>query len=261
VYVKVTDPSHAGETRTSGAPWVDRSLVDLVPVDGAPSNTFITGDLDFGAASGREITATYTDPDYPADTSSTTMTIGVTPLVVETFYAGPRPFDDDTAFTYHGKGVAPILAVEVYDLHHQLVWSEQLANVKEIVWSGAASDGSPLASGAYIYMITASDGAKTFSGEVGGRRQQRREQGAVVTRRPGSPVRIRLVHPGAQRPSLHLALRVLGLHVDPDCQGSRAGTDVSHLRQLRPTEQPVSAWDGRQRPQIACGQGVPRRVR
>jgi hypothetical protein len=168
VYVKVTDPSHAGETRTSGAPWVDRSLVDLVPVDGAPSNTFIRGDLDFGAASGREITATYTDPDYPADTSSTTMTIGVTPLVVETFYAGPRPFDDDTAFTYHGKGVAPILAVEVYDLHHQLVWSEQLANVKEIVWSGAASDGSPLASGAYIYMITASDGAKTFSGEVGG---------------------------------------------------------------------------------------------
>ena len=50
------------------------------------------------------------------------------------------------------------MSVEVYDLAGHLVWSNELANVTQVVWNAAGC-----ANGAYIYVVEATDGTDTFS--------------------------------------------------------------------------------------------------
>ena len=168
VYVKVIDPSHAGATSLLEAVEINGKKYDLAPLAGASSDTFITEAIslsDIGASAGDTITATYTDPTDPTDTSSDTISIVASALNVTEFYAGPNPFSDSVTFGYKGTGVASTFSVSVYDLAGHLVWSEELANVTTVSWDGTDSSGAALANGAYIYVVQASDGTNTFSGK------------------------------------------------------------------------------------------------
>ena len=168
VYVKVIDPSHAGATSLLDAVEINGTTFDLAPLAGASSDTFITDAIslsDIGAAAGDTITATYTDPTDPTDTSSDEITIVASALSVTDFYAAPNPFSDSVSFAYHGTGIATQFSVSVYDLAGHLVWSEELANVTSVEWDGTDSTGAALANGAYIYVVQASDGTNTFSGK------------------------------------------------------------------------------------------------
>jgi len=164
VYVKVIDPSHAGAVLLANAVEIGGVSYDLTPLAGA-TDEFITDGLDLGLAAGDTITATYTDPTDPTDTSSDTITIIASALDVERFYAGPSPFSDTTTFGYIGSGIASDMSVEVRDTSGHVVWSQELANVSEIVWDGTDETGALLANGPYMYMITATDGTNTFTGD------------------------------------------------------------------------------------------------
>ena len=161
VYVKVIDPSHTGREMLANAVEIDGDTYDLTLVSG---DTFMTDGLDLGLAAGDSITATYTDPTDPADSSSDTITIIASALEVIDFYAGPSPFDDQCTFGYTGTGVASVMSVEIYDLTGALVWSAKLTDVTEIVWQGKDSSGALLANGAYLYAISAEDGTNSFAG-------------------------------------------------------------------------------------------------
>jgi hypothetical protein len=165
VYVKVIDPSHAGATSLASAVEIDGVSYDLAPLAGAQSDTFITAGLNLALTAGTQITATYTDPTDPTDESSDTITIIASELAVESFYAGPNPFDDEVEFTFDGTGIATTMSVEVRDASGHVVWAEELANVTGIVWDGTDEAGASLANGPYIYIITATDGTNTFTGK------------------------------------------------------------------------------------------------
>jgi len=165
VYVKAVDPSHAGGPLLANALDIGGTTYDLAPLAGAQNDTFITTGLSLALVAGSQITATYTDPTDPTDTSSDTITIIASVLDVVGFYAGPSPFDGDTAFSYTGSGIASVMSVTVYDRSTKIVWSEELANVTEIAWDGTNEAGAMLANGGYIYVITATDGTNTFNGK------------------------------------------------------------------------------------------------
>jgi hypothetical protein len=165
VYVKVIDPSHAGATMLSNAVEIEGVKYNLSPLAGAQNDTFITAGLDLGLTAGDTITATYTDPTDPTDTSSDTITIIASELNVTAFYAGPNPFADEVTFGYQGSGIASVMSVEVYDLAGHMVWADEQANVSEIVWDGTNESGMQLANGGYIYLVTATDGTNTFNGK------------------------------------------------------------------------------------------------
>jgi hypothetical protein len=165
VYVKVIDPSHSGASSLENAVTIGGEAFSLARLAGGPSDTFITAGLDLGLTAGDTITATYTDPTDPTDTSSDTITIIAGELVVESFYAGPNPFADEVTFGYQGSGIASVMSVEVYDLAGHRVWADEQANVSEIVWDGTNDAGMQLANGGYIYLVTATDGTNTFNGK------------------------------------------------------------------------------------------------
>jgi len=164
VYVKVIDPSHAGEILLANAVLVEGEGYDLRVLDGSPLGAFITDGLNLELAPGDQVMATYTDPRDLMDTSSDTIGIVSSALVVERFYVAPSPFEIDCTFAYIGKGIAATLSVDIYDLAGNLIWSRDLNNASEIVWDGTkGAECSPVANGAYIYVITASDGVIAFS--------------------------------------------------------------------------------------------------
>jgi len=166
VYVKVIDPSHSGSSLIADAVEIDGVTYDLAPLAGALADTFITDGLALTMVAGDSITATYTDPTSTLDTSSDTISIIASELSVDGFYAGPSPFEDECSFSYTGSGIASVMSVEVYDLTGTSVWADEQANVTEIVWDGTDDSGASLANGAYIYVITATDGTNTFNGKA-----------------------------------------------------------------------------------------------
>ncbi|MBU1050537.1 gliding motility-associated C-terminal domain-containing protein [Candidatus Bipolaricaulota bacterium] len=164
VYVKVIDPSHAAGSLT-GALTVDGHAFDLAPVDvdGEPS-TFMTAGLDLDLVAGETVTATYTDPTDLTDTSADTITVIASVLAIDSFYAGPNPFETEVTFGFNGAGVASQMTVTIYNLAGGVVYETTQTDVSEIVWDGAGTSGAPLANGCYIYVITATDGTNTFDG-------------------------------------------------------------------------------------------------
>ncbi|MCK5827904.1 T9SS type A sorting domain-containing protein [Candidatus Bipolaricaulota bacterium] len=162
VYVKVVDPSHAGATLLANAVEIDGIEYDLTPFGAA--DTFMTTGLDLGIEAGATITATYVDPTDPTDSTADTITVIASELVIESFYAGPNPFDAEVTFGYIGSGIATTMTVTVYDLAGGLVWESTQTDVTEITW-----DGAGLSNGAYIFTITATDGtnnAGPFTGKL-----------------------------------------------------------------------------------------------
>jgi len=159
VYVKVIDPSHAGATLLASAVEIDGIEYDLSAVAGQ-ADVFMTEGLGLQLLAGEQLTATYTDPTDLTDTSSDTITVIASVLVIEDFTAGPNPFEDEVTFAYNGTGVASQMTVVVYDLAGGIVWETTQTDVSEILW-----DGAGCANGAYIYVITATDGTNTFSGK------------------------------------------------------------------------------------------------
>jgi len=168
VYVKVVDPSHAGAASLLDAVKIGTATFDLAPLAGAATDTFITGAItltELGKGAGDTITATYTDPTDPSDTSSATISVIASELVVEEFIAKPNPFATETVFTYVGSGIATTFTVTVYDLAGHVVWTDEKSNVSEVTWDGKNASGVALANGAYIYVVLATDGTNTFTGK------------------------------------------------------------------------------------------------
>jgi hypothetical protein len=166
VYVKVVDPSHAGATSgLADAVEIDGVTYDLALLAGAATDTFITEGIDLALVAGSSITATYTDPSDSTDTSSDTIQIIASELDVVRFYAAPNPFESDCVFGFEGTGVATTINVTVYDMAGNAVWSETLANATEVVWDGTDESGAMLANGAYLYVISATDGTNPFDGK------------------------------------------------------------------------------------------------
>ncbi|MFC2105091.1 hypothetical protein ACFLRV_00320 [Candidatus Bipolaricaulota bacterium] len=162
VFVKVIDLSHAGATLLASAVEIDGVEYDLLPL--GPGGEFMTGAIDLDLAAGQSITATYTDPTNSIDTSSDTITIVSSVLAIESFVAGPSPFEVDVTFSYLGTGVASVMTLAVYDLRGHLLQELSNINASEIVWDGTkGARCSPLANGAYIYVVTATDGTNAFS--------------------------------------------------------------------------------------------------
>ena len=165
VYVKVKDPSHNGETTLTDAVTIGAIKYDLVRLDGAATDTFITmPGLDLNLTAGMPITATYKDPTDSTDTSTAgPITIVGSALVIEDFYAGPTPSAGDVTFGYIGSGIAAEMSVEVYDFAGHLLWQKDATDVAKIVWDGK-SGGVFVANGVYRYFVKASDGTASKSG-------------------------------------------------------------------------------------------------
>jgi len=168
VYVKVVDPSHAGAASLLAAVEIDGSNFDLAPLTGATTDTFITAAISMtalGVGAGDSITATYTDPVDPTDSSSDTVSIIASVLDVTGVIAKPNPFDTDTTFAFAdgSTGLADTFSVSVYDLAGHAVWTYVATNANEIVWDGTNEAGASLANGPYIFVAVASDGTDTFT--------------------------------------------------------------------------------------------------
>ena len=157
-YVKVIDPSKAGAASVLDAVEISGTTYDLAPLADAATDTFVTEAIS-GLGVGT-FTATYTDPTDPTDTSSDTIDMIASELSVDSFSAGPNPFDTEVTFGYNGSGIAATFAVTVYDLSGHQVWTDEQANVDHITW-----DGAGLANGGYIYVVMATDGENTFTGK------------------------------------------------------------------------------------------------
>ncbi|MFC2095941.1 T9SS type A sorting domain-containing protein [Candidatus Bipolaricaulota bacterium] len=158
VYVKVIDPSHAGAALLASAVEIGGVQYDVTPFGAAA--TFITEGLDLGLTAGDDVTATYVDPTDQTDTSADTITVIASVLVVDSFYAGPNPFEGEATFGFNGTGIATTMTVSIYNLAGGLVWETTQTDVSEITW-----DGAGFANGAYLYVITATDGTNTFNGQ------------------------------------------------------------------------------------------------
>jgi len=77
-YVKVTDPSLAGQSEVISAVEIEENLYDLFPLEGSVDGAFTTGAISIaalGKVAGDTITATYRDPSNLADSSSATASI------------------------------------------------------------------------------------------------------------------------------------------------------------------------------------------
>jgi hypothetical protein len=162
IYVKVIDLSHAGATLLADAVEIEGLEYDLLPL--GTGGEFTTEAIDLDLSPGDEIMATFTDPTNPQDTSSATIGVASSVLTIESFVASPNPFEIDVTFSYVGTGVASLLTLSVYDLSGHLVQELSNTDVSEIVWDGTkGARCSPVANGAYIYVVTATDGTNTFS--------------------------------------------------------------------------------------------------
>ncbi|MGD9675374.1 MAG: FlgD immunoglobulin-like domain containing protein [Candidatus Bipolaricaulia bacterium] len=161
IYVRVIDASHAQDASLFDAVTIGGVTYDLT-ASGSGSSTFVTAPITLDAAAGDLLTAMYVDPADPTDTSSDSVTIVWGTLSVNAFYAAPNPFSTETAFTYTGSGTATQFVVLVYDLNGQLVWTGTEEHTDEVLWNGTSTAGKNLANGAYLYVVTATDGTNTF---------------------------------------------------------------------------------------------------
>jgi hypothetical protein len=159
VYVKVIDTSHIGETLLANVVEIRGITYDLFSVAG-DGGVFKTEGLKLQLVAEESLTATYTDPTDSTDTSADTIPIIASELVVDSFYVGPNPFQDEVVFGFNGTGIATTMSVAVFNLAGDLVWKGSQTDVTKIPW-----DGEGLASGCYIYVITATNGTTTFEGD------------------------------------------------------------------------------------------------
>ncbi len=162
VYVKVIDPSHAGDPGLPasvdiGGVWYDLDPVVLI---GGAGDIFMTEGIALPLTAGQQLTATYVDQTHLTDTSSDTIQILASVLDVTGFVVMPNPFDEEATFYYEGSGVAQRFLASVYNVAGELVWSAEEENVTEVSWNAEGS-----AKGAYIYAITVSDSENVFESE------------------------------------------------------------------------------------------------
>jgi hypothetical protein len=165
IYVKVTDPSVADAGTLPDAVTIDGMSYDLAPLAGAATGTFITMPINLATAAGDTITATYTDPSDPNDTSSGSVLIVAGEFAVDRFFATPTPFADEVTFAFAGSGLPEEFSVAVYDLRWHHVWSATATNVLSLTWDGRNDEGELMANGAYFYVVTASGGDDVFTAE------------------------------------------------------------------------------------------------
>lgn len=169
VYIKVVDPSLIGVSLLEDALEIGGQTFDLELLSGAANDTFITRPIFLGElvlGTGNTITATYTDPLYPLDTSTVIIGVIEVDFEVEAFLVVPvsdPAVRAGVAFTYEGNGLATVFSVTVYDLTGKIVWDTAFTTVSEVVWNGTNREGEEAASGPYIYVIAASDETRTYT--------------------------------------------------------------------------------------------------
>ena len=165
VYVRVFDASISGAGSLEAAITVEGVEYDLQAVADATPGTYTTGLLPISAIAGETLSATYVDPADPNDTSSDTVTVVASELNIDRFYASPSPFSDMATFAFIGTGMAETFAVTVYDLRGRLIWSTEEHNVLGVDWNGTNVEGREMANGAYLYVVSASNGDDIFTGK------------------------------------------------------------------------------------------------
>jgi len=165
VYVRVFDSSISGAGSLEGAITVEGVEYDLQAVVDATPGTFMTEALPINTVAGDTLSATYVDPADPNDTSSDTVPVVASELSIDRFYASPSPFADIATFAYVGSGLAETFAVTVYDLRGRIIWSTEAHNVLGVDWDGTNADGRKMANGAYLYVVSASNGDDLFTGK------------------------------------------------------------------------------------------------
>ncbi|MBK7090561.1 MAG: T9SS type A sorting domain-containing protein [bacterium] len=76
----------------------------------------------------------------------------------------PNPFNPETSISYSIAKSAPV-TFEVFDILGRTVWEEnfgtQSAGAYRIQWNGRDRSGAPLASGVYLYRLTAGENSST----------------------------------------------------------------------------------------------------
>ncbi|MEW5825648.1 MAG: hypothetical protein AB1778_02350 [Candidatus Bipolaricaulota bacterium] len=160
-YVRVDDETLIGAGTVPDAVEIDGRKVALSPLQGGEAGVFITEELPL-AGVGSVMTAIYTDPTDPTDTSSATIRVVAATLRIERFTTSPSPFSDETIFGFVGEGLADVFSVWVYDLSGHQVWAATSESVLSVTWDGRSSRGELLANGAYIYFVEAASGADGF---------------------------------------------------------------------------------------------------
>jgi len=161
VFVKVFDRSQIGSTTLSGALDINGTSYNLIAQ--GTGGEFIAGPLDIALVAGQTLTATYIDPANPLDTSSDSIGIVSHALAIDRFLASPSPFEIDVTFSYVGSGIASTMTVDIYDLAGHLIRELVGIDVTELIWDGTkGAKCAPLANGAYLYVVTASDGTSKF---------------------------------------------------------------------------------------------------
>jgi len=165
IYVKVVDSSLAGAGSIPEGLVINEVAYDLLPYPSGGTAAFLAGPLQIPCGAGETLTAIYTDPSDPSDTSSATVQIVAGILNVERFYAAPNPFGDVARFSFVGEGLAEDFAVSVYDLTGRRLWSGEGQNVLSVTWDGRNERGDLVANGAYLYVVVASGSGETFRGK------------------------------------------------------------------------------------------------
>jgi hypothetical protein len=161
VHVRVVDPSHADATRLPDALVIGEESYEIMVSPEGPAGTFYVRDLMLDLVPGETLVATYTDPSDPMDQSSDTLQVISSVFHLERFVVTPNPFQDAVTFTFEGTGVPSTFSVAVYDLTRRLLWAGEEQDVTEIVWDGRNEDGEAVGKGAYVYVVTATDGDET----------------------------------------------------------------------------------------------------
>ncbi len=165
IYVKVVDSSLAGAGSIPQGLVINGVAYDLVPYPSGGAAAFLAGPLEILCGAGETLTAIYTDPSDPSDTSSATVQIVADVLNVERFYSAPNPFDDVVRFSFVGEGLPEMFTVSVYDLTGRRLWSGEGENVLGLTWDGRNERGDLVANGAYLYVVVASGSGETFRGK------------------------------------------------------------------------------------------------
>lgn len=157
IFVKVTDPSHAGKNSLEGLA-IDGEAFALFPFAGGADDEFLTPAIslaELGVCGGATLTATYTDPTDDNDTSTDTIDVVSGDLIVDGPLLKPNPFSAVVAFTFKGQGVPKTFEVTVYDLVGRRMWESGVrTNVAEIPWDGRDQSGRLLANGPYFFVMT-----------------------------------------------------------------------------------------------------------
>jgi len=73
----------------------------------------------------------------------------------------PIPLRTETLFVYAGE-TPTVFTVRIFSTDGHLIWEQSILDGSEIVWDGQSTDGSRMANGPYIYVVSGLEGTTSF---------------------------------------------------------------------------------------------------